>query len=131
MSWAVIRRMIGQERRNSLRRSRSKCLWSGPAASKTKSMRKVKPTKVGPYDALYFETLMTIRDGSTIRWRQWVFMVDNRCYFVVSTILPQLESQILPDVRAMVASFRIKKTAEKPIVTIVEAASTELGDLLF
>ena len=31
----------------------------------------LKRAKVGPYDALYFETIVPLRDGATIRWRQW------------------------------------------------------------
>ena len=73
----------------------------------------IKPAKVGPYDALYFETMMPLRDGHTIRWRQWVFMIDSRCYFVVSTILPELEDQIFPDVQAMVTSFKMKAPQAK------------------
>ena len=69
----------------------------------------LKPAKVGLYDALYFETMMPLRNGPTIRWRQWVFMVDSKCFFVVSTILPEFEDRIFPDVQAMVKSFEIKK----------------------
>ena len=66
------------------------------------------PAKVGPYSALYFETMMPLRDGTTVRWRQWTFMIGNKCYGVVSTIFPQYEKQIFPDVQSMLASFRIK-----------------------
>jgi hypothetical protein len=66
------------------------------------------PAKVGPYSGLYFETMMPLRDGRTVRWRQWIFMVGNRCYGVVSTIFPQYEKEIFPDVQSMVASFSIK-----------------------
>ena len=69
--------------------------------------KELKAAKVGPYDALHFETMMPLRDGSTIHWRQWIFMVDNKCYFVISTIPPQLEAQLFPDIQAMVASFKI------------------------
>jgi hypothetical protein len=34
-------------------------------------------------------------------------MVDIRCYFIVSTIIPDREQAIFPDVEKMVASFRI------------------------
>ena len=66
------------------------------------------PAKVGQYDAIYFETMMPLQDGRMVRWRQWTFMVDNRCYGVVSTIFPQFEKQIFPDVQSMLASFKIK-----------------------
>jgi hypothetical protein len=61
---------------------------------------------VGPYDALYFESLIPSQLGKDVRWRQWVFMVDHQCYFIVSTILPELDDEIFPDVKKMVASFR-------------------------
>lgn len=67
------------------------------------------PAKVGPYPALYFDTMKHLRDGSTVRWRQWVFMVDNQCYGVVSTIFPLYEDKFFPDVQSMLASFVIKK----------------------
>src|SRR5207237_3081135 len=51
----------------------------------------LKPAKVGPYDALFFEAMVPSQLKKELRWRQWVFMVDNKCYFVVSTILPEME----------------------------------------
>jgi hypothetical protein len=68
----------------------------------------LKPAKVGPYDALYFETLIPLRNGATIRWRQWAFSVGNKCYFAVSTILPQLEERIYPEVQTMLKSFQME-----------------------
>ena len=38
---------------------------------------------------------------------QWGLVVENKCYFVVSTIFPEFEDKIFPDVEAMLASFRI------------------------
>ncbi len=71
--------------------------------------KELKPAKVGSYDALFFDTMMPLRDGSTVRWRHWVFMVDNKCYCVISTIFPQYEDRVFPDVQAMLASFTIKQ----------------------
>jgi hypothetical protein len=65
--------------------------------------------KVGPYEALYFESLIPSQLDKKLRWRQWVFVESNRCYFIVSTISPELEKDILPDVEQMVASIRVKK----------------------
>ena len=67
-----------------------------------------KPVKVGAYDALFFEGMTPSQLGKDIHWRQWVFMVDNKCYFVVSTILPELDKTIFPDVEKMLASFQVK-----------------------
>jgi hypothetical protein len=47
--------------------------------------------------------------GQEIRWRQWVFLVENRCYFVVSTILPELDKKIFQDVQQILASFQVDK----------------------
>lgn len=39
-------------------------------------------------------------------------MVNNKCYLVISTIFPPYEERIFPGVKAMVASFKIKKPSE-------------------
>jgi hypothetical protein len=64
--------------------------------------------KVGPYDALYFEALIPTKLGKDFRWRHWVFMVDNRCFMAVSTIDPELEGKILPDVQAILGTLKVK-----------------------
>ena len=84
-------------------------LESAKRAHKDAGREDLKPCEVGPYEALFFETMVPSRLGGEVRWRQWVFMVDNRCYFVVSTIAPEYEEKILPDVEKMLASFRAKK----------------------
>ena len=65
----------------------------------------LKPSHVGSYEAVYFEAMIPSQLGKDIRWRQWVFMVDHRCYFIVSTILPEFDETIYPDVLAMIKSF--------------------------
>jgi hypothetical protein len=67
----------------------------------------IKPGKVGPYNALFFETMVPAKDGHKLHWRQWVFLVDKKCYFVVSTIFPEFEKAIYPDVEKMLKSFQI------------------------
>ena len=64
--------------------------------------------RVGEFDALYYESMIPSTLDQEIKWRQWVFMDGHKCYFIVSTILPELEPQIFPDVEKMLASFRIK-----------------------
>ena len=64
--------------------------------------------KVGKYDALFYESMIPSQLNKDLKWRQWVFMADNRCFFIVSTILPEFEDKIYPDVEKMVASFRMK-----------------------
>lgn len=80
--------------------------WAGRAKEHVE-LADLKAAKVGAFDALYFETMIPTQLKKDMKWRQWVFMVDNRCYFIVSTILPDLERKILPDIEAMLASFRI------------------------
>jgi hypothetical protein len=67
-----------------------------------------KPAKVGNFDALYYESMIPSQLGKEVKWRQWVFMTDGKCYFIVSTIFPEFDEEIFPDVEKMLASFRIK-----------------------
>lgn len=75
---------------------------------KEAAQKDLQPAKVGAYDALFFESMIPSQSGAPVRWRQWVFMVDAKCYFVVSTIFPDRESTIFPDVEAMLKSFKPK-----------------------
>ena len=68
----------------------------------------LKPGKVGKYETLFYETLLK-GNGKKFRWRQWVFMVEDRCFFVVSTIPPNLDDEIFPDVEAMIQSFKMEE----------------------
>jgi hypothetical protein len=74
----------------------------------------LKPAKVGEYEALYFEAMIPSQLDKDIRWRQWVFMAGNRCFFIVSTILPELDKKIFPDVEQTLKTFRLKEPAGKP-----------------
>jgi hypothetical protein len=67
----------------------------------------LKPANVGTYEALFYERLLK-GNGKKMRWRQWVFMVEDRCFFIVSTIPPNLEDEIFPDVKAMIESFKME-----------------------
>lgn len=86
--------------------------WASQARDNVEA-KELKPAQVGAYDALYFETTMPLRDGSTFRWRQWVFFVENKCYFAVSTIAPEFEDRILPHVQAILKSFEISRPEGK------------------
>jgi hypothetical protein len=74
------------------------------------SVKDLQLVKVGAYDALYFDSLIPSQMEKPIHWRQWVFMVERKCYFVVSTIFPEFEKQYLPEVEAMLKTFVAKKT---------------------
>ena len=76
------------------------------------SPEELHPAKVGSYDALHFETMMPLLDGRTARMRQWVFMIEDKCYFVISTIFPQFEDRIFPDVESIMASFKIGRAEQ-------------------
>lgn len=69
----------------------------------------LQPAKVGAFDVLFYESMADSQLDQDIKWRQWVFMVDSRCYFIVSTILPEFESEIFPDVEKMLASFQVMR----------------------
>jgi hypothetical protein len=81
--------------------------WAQRVNEKAKQ-KDLKPFKVGTFDALFYESMIPSQLDKEIRWRQWVLIVDDKCYFIVSTILPELEDKIFPDVEKMLASFRIK-----------------------
>ena len=73
------------------------------------SAEELKPAKVGTFDALFFESMIDARDGGKVHWRHWVFMAGHECYFIVSTVFPDGESTIFPDVKKMLETFQIKK----------------------
>ncbi|MCE9547257.1 MAG: hypothetical protein K8T25_17435 [Planctomycetia bacterium] len=68
----------------------------------------LKSVKIGSHDALFFTAMVPSHIGKDLRWRQWVFMENNRCYFVVSTILPELDKKIYPDVEKMLSTLETK-----------------------
>jgi hypothetical protein len=78
---------------------------------KNADLKGMKTRRVGAHEALFFEAMVPSRMNKDIHWRQWVFMVNNRCFFVVSTICPEEEAKILPDVEKILASFRAPKQA--------------------
>lgn len=71
-----------------------------------KDMTKV---QVAGAEALYFQSPSPKRP--TITWRQWVFVKDGHGIAIVSAIDQKNQEKLLPDVRAMVGSFRITAAA--------------------
>jgi hypothetical protein len=61
--------------------------------------------KVDGADALYYETSKVPRPNNT--WRQWMFVKDGSAFGIASSIDKDHEVEILPDVQAMVASFKL------------------------
>jgi len=67
--------------------------------------------EVGGAEALHFETNTPKRPSA--RWRQWAFLAGGRGYVIVSIIEKENTKRLLPDVQAMVKSFRLKKTGKQ------------------
>ncbi len=82
--------------------------WAMRVKSDTKAAD-LRAAKVGSYDALHFEAMLPTRDGKKVHWRHWVFMADNACYFIVSTIFPEMEDTLFPDVEKMLSSLKVDK----------------------
>lgn len=61
--------------------------------------------KVCGETALYFST-PTPRD-SKLKWRQWAFVKSGWSFIVASVISQENEPQLLPDVKAMIASLQV------------------------
>ena len=58
-------------------------------------------------ETLYFSTESPKRPG--VRWRQWALVAGGHGIVIVSALQKDFEKRLLPDVEAMVASFRLKK----------------------
>lgn len=71
-------------------------------------------TRVGAYDALYFETTLASQPGMDLGWRHWVLAADDRCYFVVSTLDQKHREKHAADIDAMLASFQPSRAAPPP-----------------
>jgi hypothetical protein len=64
--------------------------------------------EVGGAEALHFKANPPRRPNAC--WRQWAFLAGGRGYVIVSIIEKENTERLLPDVQAMVKSFRLKKT---------------------
>jgi hypothetical protein len=81
--------------------------WAKRVSPKS-SAKDMKTGKVGQYDAICFDAMVPSRANKNVRWRQWIFFVGNKCYFIVSTIFPEDESKIFPEVQSILQSFKAK-----------------------
>ncbi|MBL9177471.1 MAG: hypothetical protein JNM65_05360 [Verrucomicrobiaceae bacterium] len=79
--------------------------WAGKVHPKV-GEKDLKLAKVGPFEALHFEASVPSRLGKDVHWRQWVFLAGDRCFFIVSTLFPEQEDTVWPDVQEMLKSFR-------------------------
>ena len=80
--------------------------WALGFASRLKkgvTVEEMQKVTVGGADALYFEGTAPKND---VVWRQWVFMKDGKAFIIVSSLKPE-QKELLADVQAMVASFRV------------------------
>lgn len=71
----------------------------------------IKQTKVGEYEAYFFEHQLPPKGKEQYRWRQWHFIVGNRLLYIISTLPIDQDETLYPDVEKMVKSFR--KTGEE------------------
>ncbi len=94
---------------------------SAPSDAALDQLKRVKPdatvkdlklTKVGPYDAYLFETGLPPNAAEKFRWRQWHFAVDNQLVFVISTLDNDKEASLYPDVEEMIKTFRVRGPKE-------------------
>lgn len=84
--------------------------WARRASrNKLLSRDKLSKAKVASYDAIYYEKDVKTKIGFKAKWRQWVFTVKNRCYLVLSTIYPNYEAKLYPEVKEMLSSFKSKE----------------------
>lgn len=82
--------------------------WAGRVYPKIDE-KDLKLDKVGPFEALHFEASVPSQLGKDVHWRQWVFMAGNRCFFIVSTLFPEQEATLWPDVQEMLKSFKCEE----------------------
>ena len=69
----------------------------------------LKPAQVGKFEALHFDSMVPANDGRKVHWRQWVMTAGDRCYFIISTLFPDQEEQLLPDVEQMLRTFALSE----------------------
>jgi len=79
--------------------------WAGRVYPKV-GEKDLKLAKVGAFEALHFEASVPSRLGKNVHWRQWVFLAGDRCFFIVSTLFPEQEETVWPDVQKMLESFQ-------------------------
>ena len=96
-------------------------LKSAPSDAALDQYRRVKPdatvkdlklTKIGPYDAYFFEAALPPNGVEKIRWRQWHLAVGNQLVFVISTLFKDKDASLYPDVEQMIKTFRVRETKE-------------------
>lgn len=69
----------------------------------------LKQSKVGKYDAVMFDTVVSGKENQQITWRNWGFVVGNRGFAILSTIPLTDENKLFPDVQKMLDSLVIKE----------------------
>lgn len=73
------------------------------------SLMDMRGVKVNDADALYFETHAPKRPD--VAWRQWVFIKNGEAFVIASSIEKANEAKLLPQVQAMVDSFKVTEPA--------------------
>lgn len=69
----------------------------------------LKKSHVGEYDAVFYESTVKDKNSKDVHWRHWVFMAGNRCFFIASTVYPDRDKTIFPDIEGMLKTFKLRK----------------------
>lgn len=79
-------------------------LWFADRMRPGVKIEAMNTTTVDGCEALSFETKAPMEGR---QWRQWAFVKDNQAFVIVSAVDDKNESKLIPDVEAMVSSFRV------------------------
>lgn len=71
-------------------------------------LSEMQTVSVDGVEALYYECKAPIKDRF---WRQWVFIKNGQAFTIVSTLEEENQANLLPEVKAMVASFHVIEPA--------------------
>jgi hypothetical protein len=66
----------------------------------------LKPVKVESFDSLYYQTMTPSTEGRDIHWRHWTLATKNQCFVILTTMFPEEEKELLPEVGRMLESLR-------------------------
>ncbi|HMO20325.1 MAG TPA: hypothetical protein PKC98_05090 [Candidatus Melainabacteria bacterium] len=78
------------------------------AAKTGKAPEEIKFTrqKVAGKDALFYQCEVQTRTGYKALWRQWTFYAGDRVYIAISSIFPNYEEKLYPQVKEMLATLQ-------------------------
>ena len=89
--------------------------WAKRANAKA-TMSDMAPARVGKFNARYFQARVASRMGGELNWKQWVFSVGNRCYFVISTLDDNNSRSLSSAIDGILQSFEIKDSPNQSLL---------------